>query len=75
MPQTFYYIDPERCQRCKECLQKIACPAIMLKVEDGKEVIYIEEPRCTHCGVCQEICPNAGIVETKVNIHLEEAQE
>lgn len=75
MPQTFYYIDPERCQRCKECLTKIACPAIMLKVEDGKEVIYIEEPRCTHCGVCQEICPNAGIVETQLNIHLEQPQE
>ncbi|MFX1298074.1 MAG: thiamine pyrophosphate-dependent enzyme [Promethearchaeota archaeon] len=68
--RTFYYIDPERCQNCKECLQKLACPAIILKEENGEENIYIEEPRCTHCGVCYEICPNAGIIKTEVNVHL-----
>jgi indolepyruvate ferredoxin oxidoreductase alpha subunit len=71
IPRVYYQIDPERCQLCKECLQKLACPAIMLKEENGKEIIYIEEPRCTHCGVCYEICPNAGITKTEVNIHLE----
>jgi indolepyruvate ferredoxin oxidoreductase alpha subunit len=71
MPRVYYQIDPERCQKCKECLQKLACPAIMLKEENGEEIIYIEEPRCTQCGVCYEICPNAGITKTEVNIHLE----
>jgi len=70
--RTYYYIDPERCQKCKECLQKLACPAILLREENGEEIISIEEPRCTHCGVCLEICPNSGVVETKVNIHLEQ---
>jgi len=71
LPRTYYWIDPERCQKCKECLQKLACPAILLKEENGEEIIYIEEPRCTQCGVCYEICPNAGISKTEVNIHLE----
>ncbi|MFX1296808.1 MAG: thiamine pyrophosphate-dependent enzyme, partial [Promethearchaeota archaeon] len=71
IPRIYYLIDPERCQKCKECLEKLACPAILLKEENGEEIIYIEEPRCTHCGVCYEICPNAGITKTEVNIHLE----
>ena len=71
LARVYYYIDEERCQNCKECLQKLACPAILLKIENGEEIIYIEEPRCTHCGVCYEICPNAGITKTEVNIHLE----
>ncbi|MHA1264903.1 MAG: thiamine pyrophosphate-dependent enzyme [Candidatus Helarchaeota archaeon] len=71
IPRVYYQIDPERCQKCKECLQKLACPAILLKEENGEEIIYIEEPRCTQCGVCYEICPNAGITKTEVNIHLE----
>jgi len=70
IPRVYYQIDPERCQKCKECLQKLACPAILLKEENGEEIIYIEEPRCTQCGVCYEICPNAGITKTEVNIHL-----
>ncbi|MHA1649253.1 MAG: thiamine pyrophosphate-dependent enzyme, partial [Candidatus Helarchaeota archaeon] len=73
IPRTYYQIDPERCQKCKECLEKLACPAILIKEENGEEIIYIEEPRCTHCGVCYEICPNAGITKTEVNIHLEGA--
>ncbi len=72
IPRTYYYIDPERCQKCKECLQKLACPAILIKEEKGEEIIYIEEPRCTCCGVCHEICPNAGVVKTEVNVHLQE---
>lgn len=74
IPRVYYQIDPERCQKCKECLQKLACPAILLKEVDGEEIIYIEEPRCTQCGVCYEICPNAGITKTEVNIHLEAKQ-
>jgi len=72
IPKVIYQIDPERCQKCNECLVILGCPAITkAKDESGEEYYYIESARCTNCGVCYEICPNSAITKTEVNIHLE----
>ncbi|MHA1271058.1 MAG: thiamine pyrophosphate-dependent enzyme [Candidatus Helarchaeota archaeon] len=72
IPELIYQIDPERCQKCDECLVILGCPAITkAKDEEGIEYYYIESARCTGCGVCYEICPNSAITKTEVNVHLE----
>ncbi|MHA1309620.1 MAG: thiamine pyrophosphate-dependent enzyme [Candidatus Helarchaeota archaeon] len=72
LPKVIYQIDPERCQKCKECISILGCPAITKgKNEEGEEYYYIETARCTNCGVCYEICPNSAITKTEINLHLE----
>jgi len=73
IPEVQYQIDPERCQRCNECLVILGCPAISKSIdEEGVEYYYIESARCTDCGVCYEICPNSAITKTEINVHLED---
>ncbi|MHA1144687.1 MAG: thiamine pyrophosphate-dependent enzyme [Candidatus Helarchaeota archaeon] len=60
-----YQIIPERCERCDECTKVFGCVAIRQdKDENGVEYYYIEEAKCTNCGVCKDVCPNGAIVET-----------
>jgi indolepyruvate ferredoxin oxidoreductase alpha subunit len=54
---TKFYIDPKKCVKCLECVQKFACPAIM---KEGNK-IYIREDICLGCGVCSQICPKGAI--------------
>lgn len=60
-----YQIIPERCERCDECIKVFGCVAIRQdKDEEGNDFYYIEEAKCTNCGVCKAVCPNGSIVET-----------
>ncbi|MHC1592370.1 MAG: thiamine pyrophosphate-dependent enzyme, partial [Candidatus Helarchaeales archaeon] len=60
-----YQIIPERCERCDECVKVFGCVAIRQgKDENGDDYYYIEEAKCTNCGVCKDVCPNGAIVET-----------
>ncbi len=52
-----FCIDPKKCVKCLECVQKFACPAIM---KEGDK-IYIREDICLGCGVCSQICPKGAI--------------
>jgi indolepyruvate ferredoxin oxidoreductase alpha subunit len=61
-----YWIEPERCQMCGTCSEKLCCTA--LRRNDDYMSIDIE--RCTLCGVCYEICPNDAIAHTIINPHL-----
>jgi NADH-quinone oxidoreductase subunit F len=50
-----YYIDPEKCQACGNCLRK--CPAEA--IDGGKKMIHIvDQDKCTKCGTCFEVCPS-----------------
>lgn len=51
----------QSCEKCNHCIDNLGCPA-MIKV-DGK--IVIDEPKCTKCGLCIEVCPNDAIVWEK----------
>ena len=47
----------EKCIGCNKCIKD--CPAIyanVASVEDGKNVISIDESRCIHCGKCIDHC-------------------
>ncbi len=45
------------CAKCNHCIDNFGCPA-MLKV-NGK--IEIDYQKCTHCGLCIDVCPNNAI--------------
>jgi len=59
-----YQVNPEKCTSCGICL-KIACPAIEKRYTEGdKWVAYINEPLCTGCSVCAQVCPFDAIYQT-----------
>ncbi|MHA1378945.1 MAG: thiamine pyrophosphate-dependent enzyme [Candidatus Helarchaeota archaeon] len=65
--KSYYRIIPERCQQCDECLMVFGCVAIRVGFdESGTKYYYIEDAKCTNCGVCKEVCPNSAIVEADV---------
>ncbi|MHA1297874.1 MAG: thiamine pyrophosphate-dependent enzyme [Candidatus Helarchaeota archaeon] len=65
--KSYYRIIPERCQQCDECLLIFGCVAIRVGIdEDGNKYYYIEDAKCTNCGVCKEVCPNSAIVEADI---------
>jgi indolepyruvate ferredoxin oxidoreductase, alpha subunit len=47
----------QSCEKCNHCIDNLGCPA-MIKV-DGK--IVIDQPKCTRCGLCIDVCPNDAI--------------
>jgi len=49
-----YWIDPEKCKKCKTCIGRFGCPAFYSE-EDGS--IHIDEQQCNSCGVCVQVCP------------------
>ncbi|NHI91415.1 MAG: hypothetical protein EAX96_02860 [Candidatus Lokiarchaeota archaeon] len=65
-PEVYnYQIIPERCLKCNECLKVFGCVAIRVeKDEKGEDYYFIEDAKCTQCGVCTQVCPNGSIVRT-----------
>ena len=53
-----YEIDQEKCQKCKTCIERFACPAIHY---GDDESILIDEQQCNGCGNCADICPFEAI--------------
>ncbi|MCX6666657.1 MAG: indolepyruvate ferredoxin oxidoreductase subunit alpha [Euryarchaeota archaeon] len=49
-----YWIDAEKCKKCKTCIGRFGCPAFYSE-EDGS--IHIDEQQCNSCGVCVQVCP------------------
>jgi len=58
---TPYFIDPEKCEGCKQCV-KFGCPAIEFNEE--KKCALITN-LCSGCGVCAQICNFDAIKEVK----------
>jgi indolepyruvate ferredoxin oxidoreductase alpha subunit len=48
-----YAIDPEKCQKCRICNDKLGCPAIFTDDEDN---VIIREGQCLGCGYCVQVC-------------------
>jgi indolepyruvate ferredoxin oxidoreductase alpha subunit len=54
-----YYVDPEVCNACKRCLNRLSCPAMYQDPETEKAVI--DETLCNLCGTCVAVCPQGAI--------------
>jgi indolepyruvate ferredoxin oxidoreductase alpha subunit len=48
-----YFINDEKCRKCKICINQFSCPAIYIEGEK----IKINENLCDGCGVCAQVCP------------------
>ena len=53
-----YKINQEKCQKCKTCIGRFACPAIFYG-DDGS--ILIDDQQCNGCGNCADVCPFEAI--------------
>ncbi|HEX3013643.1 MAG TPA: 4Fe-4S binding protein, partial [Methanobacterium sp.] len=51
-------VDPEKCDKCLNCLKELTCPAIYT-AEDGS--VNIDSMSCRGCSVCMQICPKKAI--------------
>jgi indolepyruvate ferredoxin oxidoreductase alpha subunit len=54
-----YYVDPEVCNACKRCLNRLSCPAMYMDPETEKAMI--DESLCNLCGTCVAVCPQGAI--------------
>jgi indolepyruvate ferredoxin oxidoreductase alpha subunit len=54
-----YYVDPEICNACKRCLNRLSCPAMYMDSETEQAVI--DETLCNLCGTCVSVCPQGAI--------------
>lgn len=54
-----YEVDPEVCQGCRVCTDKLGCAAAIWQGEHAA----IDADLCSGCGVCAKICPYNAIRE------------
>ena len=57
-------VDPEKCDKCLNCLKELTCPAIYI-AEDGS--VNIDPMFCKGCSVCMQICPEKAIGAKKIS--------
>lgn len=58
-----YEVDPEVCQGCRVCADKLGCAATIWEGEHAS----IDLALCSGCGVCARICPYKAIQEVESN--------
>jgi indolepyruvate ferredoxin oxidoreductase alpha subunit len=51
-------VDPEKCDKCLNCLKELTCPAIYV-AEDGS--VNVDPMFCRGCTVCIQTCPEKAI--------------
>jgi indolepyruvate ferredoxin oxidoreductase alpha subunit len=56
-----FYVNHEKCKNHRDCLNKLACPAMFL--EGGQ--VEINDSLCIGCSVCAQICPENAILRSK----------
>ena len=57
-----YEVDPELCQGCKLCTEKLGCAAA---IWEG-ECAAIDPGLCSGCSVCAQICPHKAIKQVEI---------
>jgi indolepyruvate ferredoxin oxidoreductase alpha subunit len=56
-----YWIDQDKCTRCRICVKEFGCPAFSVENDE----IRIIRDMCIGCGVCAQICPSEAIKESE----------
>ena len=60
-PKRAFQVNPDKCKKHFDCIQKVACPAMYY---DGGQV-YINELQCIGCALCAQTCPENAILPVK----------
>ena len=68
-PKRSFQVNPDKCKKHFDCIQKVACPAMYY---DGDQV-YINEQQCIGCSLCAQTCPENAILPVKKESRKEEA--
>jgi indolepyruvate ferredoxin oxidoreductase alpha subunit len=70
--EELLWIVPGRCQLCLECVKVLGCPAIRKVVDEeySEETMYIDQSRCTKCGVCKIACKHCAIARTRITTYI-----
>ncbi len=56
-----FYINHHKCKNHRDCINKLACPAMYLEGEQ----VEIDSNMCIGCSVCAQICPENAILPLK----------
>jgi indolepyruvate ferredoxin oxidoreductase alpha subunit len=56
-----FQVNPDKCKNHRDCLNKLACPAMFLEGEQVK----IDKNMCIGCSVCAQVCPENAITPVK----------
>nr|MDO8079584.1 indolepyruvate ferredoxin oxidoreductase subunit alpha [Candidatus Freyarchaeota archaeon] len=66
--KEIYWVIPGRCQLCLECVKTLGCTAFRRFVDEeyDEETMYIDQSKCTKCGVCKALCLHCAIARTSI---------
>jgi indolepyruvate ferredoxin oxidoreductase alpha subunit len=56
-----FYVNHEKCKDHRDCINKLACPAMYLE----QEKVEINPNLCVGCAVCAQVCPENAILPLK----------
>jgi len=56
-----FYVNHDKCKNHRDCINKLACPAMYL---DGEQV-EVNKYLCIGCSVCAQVCPENAILPLK----------
>ena len=56
-----FYVNLDRCQDHRVCINKLACPAMFVEGDH----VSIDKNMCIGCSVCAQICPENAILPLK----------
>lgn len=56
-----FYVNLDKCKNHRDCIDKLACPAMYLEGEQVKINKYL----CIGCSVCAQVCPENAILPLK----------
>jgi indolepyruvate ferredoxin oxidoreductase alpha subunit len=56
-----FYVNLDKCKNHRDCIDKLACPAMYLEGERVKINKYL----CIGCSVCAQVCPENAILPLK----------
>lgn len=56
-----FYINKRKCKNHRDCLNLLACPAMVLEGES----VEINKTMCIGCSVCAQVCPENAIMPAK----------
>lgn len=67
--KPYYYVDPDICISCRNCI-KTNCPPLIMKKYDDHDNLksYIDPEVCVGCGICAQVCPVGAIKQSEPNI-------
>lgn len=56
-----FYVNLDKCKNHRDCIDKLACPAMYLEGEQ----VSINKYLCIGCSVCAQVCPENAILPLK----------